>query len=172
MSLIAQIPINNNSTRVRYPSVRFSAPLGAGIYDFGIPANTDIQLMELQANSVYCIERINFFAQAAEADWLESMRTPLEFPSFFLRYQNEPNPSQFAEGVQCVNYIDNMEQLVFFRQTREQENLLISFRGVVDQVAGMVGFDPLLCEVNFVIYQITDSEWVRKYINPADFGGR
>jgi len=170
MAIIAQIPINNNSTRVRYPVFRFSAPLGAGIYDFNIAGNTDQLLMPLQSNSVYLIERINFFAQAGEADWLESMRTPADFPAFTLRYQNESANSIFPEPVQCVNFVDNLEQLVFFRTTRDRENLLISFTGIVNQVAGMVGLNPLLTEVNFTIYQITDETWIKKFINPEGLG--
>lgn len=170
MAIIERIPVNPNAVRVRYPVKRFSAPLVAGQYDFGIAANTDVNLFRLQANSVYLIERINFFAQAAEADWLESMDTEANFPRFTLHYEFDNANSQFPEPVRCVNYIDNAEQLVFFRNTREQENLLISFAGVVNQVAGMVGLDPLLAEVNFTIYQVTDEAWIRKFINPDHFG--
>lgn len=171
MSIIERIPVNPNSTRVRYPVIRFSAPLLLGQYNFGIAANTDQLLFRMQANSVYLIERFSFFAQAAEADWLESMDTAANFPAYRVHYRFDEANSLFPDPIRCVNYVDNAEQLVFFRSTREDEELLISFFGVVNQVAGMVGLDPLLAEVNFTIYQITDEAWIRRFINP-DLAGR
>lgn len=170
MAIIEKIPVNPNAVRVRYPVVRFSAPFAAGQYDFAQPGNTDQVLLRLQANSVYLIERINFFAQVAESDWLLSMDTAANFPAFRLHYQNDDSNSLYPEPVRCVNYIDNAEQLVFFWTTRENESLLISFTGIVNQVAGMVGIDPLLAEVNFTLYQVTDEQWNRKFINPDHFG--
>jgi hypothetical protein len=170
MSITEKIPVNPNAVRVRYPVQRFSAPLIAGQYDFGIAANTDILLLPLQSNSVYLIERISFFAQATESDWLESMGTAAQFPAFRLHYQFDDANSLYPEPVRCVNYVDNAEQLVFFRTTRDSENLLISFSGIVTQVAGMVGLNPLLAQVNFTIYQVTDENWNRKFINPDEFG--
>jgi hypothetical protein len=150
--------------------IRFSAPLLLGQYNFGIAANTDIQLLKMQSNSVYLIERVSFFGQADEADWLESMDTAANFPAYRLHYQNDDSNSLFPEPIQCVNYVDNAEQLVFFRSTRDNENLLISFSGIVNQVAGMVGLDPLLCQVNFTLYQVTDEPWIKKFINPEGLG--
>jgi len=164
MALIERIPTNPNGSRVRYPVKRFSAPLALGQYDFGQAGNTDQVLLEMQANSVYCIERINFFAQVAEGVWLESMDTEANFPFFRLHYQNDDANSIYPEPVRCVNYIDNAEQLIFFWSTRERENLLITFDGIVNLVAGMVGLDPLLCEVNFTLYQITDAAWNKAFV--------
>jgi hypothetical protein len=110
------------------------------------------------------MERINFFANVAEAAWLEGMDTQANFPAFRLHYQNDSAASIYPEPVQCVNYLDNGEQLVFFYTTREGENLLISFSGIVNQVAAMVGIDPLLAETNFTIYQIIDEAWNRAFI--------
>lgn len=170
MAIIERIPVNPQAVRVRYPVIRFSAPFAAGQYDFAQPGNTDQVLLPLEANSVYLIERINFFAQVAEADWLLSMDTAANFPAFKLHYQNDDANSLYPEPVRCVNYIDNAEQLVFFWTTREDENLLISFSGIVNQVAGMVGIDPLLAEVNFTLYQVTDQKWNLNFINPDHFG--
>lgn len=164
MSLVAQIPINPNGSRVRYPVKRFSAPFGAGTYNFAQVGNTDVLLYKLSASSVYCMERINFYANVSEADWLEGMGAEATFPAFTVRFQHSPDVSIWPEPVRCVNYIDNEEQLVFFRTTRQDDNLLITFTGLVNQVAGMVGTDPLLAQVNFTMYEITDQPWIEKFI--------
>src|SRR5690606_25361603 len=109
MAIIERIPVNPQAVRVRYPVVRFSAPFAAGQYDFAQPGNTDQVLLPLESNSVYLIERINFFAQVAEADWLLSMDTAQNFPAFRLHYQNDDANSLYPEPVRCVNYIDNAE---------------------------------------------------------------
>jgi hypothetical protein len=168
LSITEHIPVNPNSTRVRYPVKRFSAPLLLGAYNYGIPANTDQLLLKMQANSVYLLERFSFFAQSSESDWLESMGAEIDFPSYRIHYRYDDSNSLLAEPVRCVNYVDNAEQLVFFRSTREGEELLISFSGIVNQVAGMVGLDPLLCQVNFTLYQVTDSHWITRFINPKE----
>jgi hypothetical protein len=165
MALIERIPVNPNSVRVRYPVVRFSAPFFAGQYDFGQAGNTGQLVLAMQANSVYCLERINFFAQVSESAWLESMDTAANFPAFALQYEKDSNTPIFPEPVRCVNYIDNAEQLVFFRSTRESERLMISFSGVVNQAADMVGIDPLLAQVNFTLYQVTDDSWNDRFID-------
>lgn len=164
MSIIERIPGNPNGARVRYPVNRFSAPFAAGQYNFAQPGNTDQLVMNLQANSVYLIEKVFFFGAAAESDWLTGMDTVANFPRFTLRYRNDAAQSIYPEPVRTVKYLNGVEQLVFFWSTREKEDLLITFTGIVNQVAGLVGVDPLLCEVDFVIYQITDERWNREFI--------
>lgn len=166
MSIIAQLPINPNGSRVRYPVKRFSAPFVGGFYDFGAAGNTntDLLLIKLSPSSVYVMERINFFANVKDSDWLEGMDTEATFPNFVCSFKFNKSTSVWPEPVRCVNYIDNEEQVVFFRTSRRDEQLLITFSGRVKQTAGMVGINPLLAQVNFTIYEVTDSEWVKKFI--------
>jgi hypothetical protein len=166
MPIVATIPTNPNASRVRYPVRRFSAPFSLGQYDFNQAGNRNVVLMPLQSNSVYVITAINFFSNAREPDWLEGMGAQADFPAFRLHFENEDGNSIYPEPIQCVNFIDGGEQLSYFRTGRESENLLITFTGLVNQVAGMVGIDPLLAEVNFTIYQILDAKWIKKFINP------
>lgn len=153
------------NTRVRYPVKRFSAPLLAGQYNFGIAGNADQQFLAMQEDSVYVISSLNFFAQASESDWLLSMDTEANFPKFNLRTQSSNIAGVYAEPVRCVNYRRDTEQLLFVYSEKKDENLLISFSGIVNQVPGMVGTDPLLAEVNMTIYQVFDVPWVTNYKN-------
>lgn len=166
MSIIAKIPINPNGSRVRYPVKRFSAPFVAGGYDFGGAGtlNAGLLLYDLSPSSVYIMERINFFANVAESDWLGGMGAEATFPNFVCTMKYEKSASIWPEPIRCVNYIDNEEQVVFFRTSRKDEQLLITFSGVVTQTPGMVGVDPLLCQVNFTMYEITDQAWCTAFI--------
>lgn len=167
MSIIARIPINPNGVRVRYPVARFIAPFGGGQYDFNQPFNTNQLLIPLENNSIYLIERINFYANVSEVAWLESAGA--ELPFFRLRFQNNPSNSIFPEPVRCGNYIANGEQLVFFRNTRKDDDLLITFGGIINQVAATVGVDPILAQVNFTIYQIINEKWAKQFIDPEHY---
>lgn len=170
MSVIERIPLNSNASRVRYPPLRFSAPFAVGQYDFNQAANTNVTLMALQSNSLYLISAFSFFANVSESDWLESMDTKDNFPSYRFSFEFDSSESIYPEPIQCVNFTDNAEQLVYYKSTRDNDNLRVTFGGIVNQVAGMVGKATLLAEINFTIYQITDEAFVRGYLNPA--GGR
>lgn len=161
--IIEKIPMGDGATRVRFPAIRFAAPFGVGVYDFGIAANQNIELIPLQNNSRYLITAISFFANVADSDWLEGMDTAANFPAFRLHYENSPSSSIFPEPVQCVNYVDGQDTMAFFKTERKDEKLLISFSGVVNQTAGMVGVDPLLAEVNFTMYQISAEQYNRQF---------
>lgn len=165
MSVVAQIPINPNGVRVRYPVKRFSAPFVGGQYDFNQPGNTDQLLYTLAPESVYLMERINFAANVSEADWLGSMASEADFPGFVVNLKSDQSASLWPEKVRCVNYKSNAEQLVFFRTTQKADQLLITFDGIVNQVPGMVGVDPLLAQVNFTMYEITNQPWIREFID-------
>jgi len=163
MSVIERIPLNNRASRVRYPPLRFSAPFDAGKYDFDQPGNTDVLLMELASNSLYLITAFSFFANVSESTWLEGMDTKLNFPAYRFKFKFNKSPSILPDPVQCVNYTDNAEQLVYFDSGRSGDQLLISFSGIVNQAAGSVGVDPLLAAINFTMYQITDEAFIRQY---------
>ena len=180
MAINDYLPTNPAHLRVRYPVKRFQAAFDGftGLYDFSAPAvaafNTDQTLLKLEIGSIYLIERISFFAGAgtpdAESNWLTAMQSEANFPFFRLHFRNSVSTSIYPEPVRCVNFIDGLEQLVFFWTTAQgnsqtsPEELRISFGGLVGQVAGMVGIDPLLAEVNFTIYQVTDPAWVKDFI--------
>lgn len=166
MSIIERIPLNENASRVRFPVLRFSAPFAAGQYDFGQAANQNVKMMALQPNSLYLLTAVSFSANVKESDWLESMDTQANFPNFRLHKEFDSSSSIYPEPIQCVDYMDGAEQLVYFRTLREADNLLISFNGIINQVAGMVGVTPVLAQVNFGMYQITDMRFVEKYLNP------
>ncbi len=163
MPVIAKIPLTVNAVRMRWPVTRFSAPFANGQYSFNQPGNTNVTLMKLQSNSLYLISAFTFFANVAESDWLGSMDTAANFPAYQLRFQKSSSESIYPDPIRCVNYVDNADQLVYFASGRSADVLEITFSGIVNQVAGTVGVNPLLAEVNLSMYQITDQEFIKAY---------
>lgn len=171
MSIISKIP---DDSRARYPVVRFeSDPLdGFADYDWENAGNTNVTLMDdVTPGAVYLIERINFFANASESDWLESMKTPADFPRISIRFSRIGGGSIFADPFRCVNYVDNAEQLVYFRTSQKDDTIVASMYGKVAQVPGMVGKLTLLAQANFTIYEIRNAAWLKIFeSDPARLG--
>ena len=163
MSIINKIPDNS---RVRYPVARFQSSVLDGLsqYNWENAGNTKVTLMtDMVPQNVYLMERVSFFANVAESDWLESMLTPADFPRISIAFNRIGGASIYAEPFRCVNYVDNNEQLLYFRPLQKGDILTASMFGKVQQVAGMVGNLTLLSQINFTMYEITDKAWIADF---------
>jgi hypothetical protein len=128
-------------------------------------------MQEMSASNVYLIERISFFANVAEGDWLESMLAPANFPRIAVQFNRIGGASIYAEPFRCVNYVDNNEQLLYFKPLQNGDILAATMFGRVTQSPGMVGNLFLLAQINFTIYEITDRKWIDLYErDPARMG--
>jgi hypothetical protein len=171
MSIISKIP---DDSRVRYPVARFRSDAlnGLGRYNWENAGNDGVFLLgDLKPTSVYLLERVAFYANVAEGDWLESMLTPTEFPRVSLRLSGVGGHSIYGDPFRCVNYVDNNEQLIYFRSQQKGVDLLASMYGQVGQVAGMVGKLTLLSQINFTVYEIVNKDWIKTFErDPARLG--
>lgn len=159
MSVIAKIPDNS---RVRYPVAIFESAVldGFGRY---VWADVVSPLMDdLIPASLYLVERIAFFANAAESDWLTSQITEVEFPRVTLGLRDFPG-AIYGNPFRAVNYQDNAEQLLYFRSPQAGDLLQATMEGSVQQVPGMVGNLTLRAQVNFTVYEITDNRWIETF---------
>lgn len=171
MSIISKIPDNS---RVRYPVARFVSDAldGLGRYAWENAGNTQVTLMEeMSASHIYLVERVAFYANVSESDWLESMLTPADFPRVSIQFTRIGGSSIYAEPFRCVNYVDNNEQLLYFRALQNGDILAASMFGTVQQTPGMVGMANLIAQINFTVYEITDTAWISTYgRNPSKLG--
>lgn len=171
MSIISKIP---DDSRARYPVALFESSIldAAGDYNFENAGNTDVELMDdVTPGAVYLIERINFFGNAIEGDWLEGMKTKVDFPRVSVRFSRVGGASIFADPFRGVNYVDNAESLIYFRTSQKGDTLVTSMFGKIAQVAGMVGKATLRAEINFSIYEIRNQKWISLFeTDPARVG--
>lgn len=163
MSIISRIPDNS---RVRYPVVRFVSDAldGLGQYNWSVAGNLNVVIMtDLKPPNVYLFERVSFFANVGETDWLESMLTQNDFPRVALSWQKNSGASIYGEPFRCVNYIDNCEQLLYAQSKQKEDSITASMFGRVQQTPGMVGKLNLLAQINFTVYEITDQNWIKLF---------
>ncbi len=163
MSIITKLP---DDARVRFPVVRFvSSDLDAGSdYKFENAGNKDVLLMDnLNAGSLYLVERVNFFAGVSETDWLKSAKTANDYPRVAVRFSGLGGASIFGDPFRCVNYVDNSELLIWLRPTQKGSKLLASMFGTIHQVGGMVGELNIDAQINFTIYEINNARWIETF---------
>lgn len=128
-------------------------------------------MTDLEPSHIYLIERVNFFANVAESDWLSSMITAADFPRIALQFDRIGPGSIYAEPFRAVNYVDNAETLIYFRCQQKGDRLCATMFGQVQQVPGMVGMLNLISQINFTVYEITDTAWAQTFErNPERFG--
>lgn len=160
MSIISKIPDNS---RAHYPVAVFTSDnldINSD-YNFGIAGNAGVTIFDnVQAGSIYLIERVAFFANVAESDWLSGMKTGVDLPRISLAFSRAGGASIFADPFRCCNYVNNNEQLIYFRSTQKNDTLLATMIGKVAQVAGEVGRLTLRAELNLTVYEVTDRRWI------------
>lgn len=161
MSIIDRIP---RGSRPRFPIITFeSDPLLAGIYNFQNAANTDLLLMpNVKKSSVYVIISNSVFGNVIEGDYLEGQPDSTNIPRFNLRLEKSNSQSIFHEPYRMGNYVDDLQQLIYFR-SQVDDRLLASCFGFENQSAGMAGFLTIQLQVSFVIMEVTNQAWIKEY---------
>jgi hypothetical protein len=138
----------------------FSAPF-TGIYDFGIAANTDAKLLDLQANTVFIISSYSIGGNIASEDYLSAINT---LPQFVLKRRNDGQ--QIHTGtVPVVQFEQNKEAMIFFESKQGDDELRITFAGILNQTGDLVGVDPVIINLSFSIFAIEDNEYAKKFFD-------
>lgn len=166
MSVIVKIP---ESSRVRKPQVRFSAPFAGGFYDYNIAANENQSFtpqLKLDKESIYMIDRRSFAANLAEGVWLEGQLTITDFPRFILTKKKKPNISIYPEPERCQNYKYDAEETTWIETADKNDELLITFLGKIKQTASMNLAANIIIPISFTIYQISEPAWIDWFHSP------
>ena len=165
MSITVKIPDNS---RVRYPVAKFDGNFSVGQYDFNNATNENVPILEMNKESIYLLERINFSAELDEGIWLKSQDVLDNYPNFRLDFEKSLSSSIYPEPVRCLNYLDNAEQLLYFQSRKAGDRLRITFRGIINQVPETVGLVSVSTQVSFTIYQIDDKNWINWFLSPSN----
>lgn len=141
----------------------FNAPLG----QYGFTQNTANQnqvVLNLKKEYIYLIDLLSFSSSIAEADYLLSLSPTATTPTARLKLQKASGTYLFPAPFPAVNYKDNMPFSLWVYSPQGNDQLLIDFFGVLDQVAATVGIPIIRAQVSFVIYQINNGDQVIKML--------
>ena len=138
----------------------FNVPtLGQYNFENGAVNNNITVLSNIQKNHVYMIEKYSFSAAIPEGVFLEATRSICSFQ--LLRaidsqviYQAPIPLINYADGVSCIGY---------FFSTQDNDRLIASFRGILNQPAPLVGVPSVIAQVTLNIYEISDTEWIQAF---------
>ena len=160
MSIITTFPFVNNpvQTENRF-TAQFNNPT-PGEYDFGTLKQNIQDVITLEYNTVYVIDRLSFSSTINENDFLDSLQTvPLRFRLF----RAIDTEFVYQAPYPLVNYVDNSFFQTFLHSDKYEDKLQLSVYGSLDQIANTVGIAQITLQISFSIYQYDSNDFNELY---------
>lgn len=160
MAITYQIPQQSRyiSTSTIF-AAQFNIPT-AGQYDFNIPANQNMNVLELKPGVVYLIERLSTGGTLGESTFLESIVT---FPELTIK-RSVSNQIVYQKPFPIVNYADGIESAAWvISDIGNNDNLSLSLIGSLTQLPSMVGLSEVKMQVSLSIYAIDSAYYNTAY---------
>jgi hypothetical protein len=172
MSLPIKLPV---SARPTLTSNIFTADFNVPTlnkYDFtNVAANQNQTVLTLTGASVYIIERCCFSMTIPEGVFQESIDSAISVPR--IEFTTQKTQQQlFARKQPFINYVDNLELLLFIPSDQAGDIIRASFECVLNQVAATVGIKTIKAFLQLNIYEVQNTDWIRRFFyNPSQIIG-
>ena len=159
MSIIYKIPQQSRfiSTSTVFVST-FNVPT-PGRYDFNVAANQNVNVIELQKNVVYLIERLSFGGNISEIEFLSSI---VDFPLLSIK-RSVSSEIVYQRPLPIVNYADGIETAAWIHSDKQNDFLTFSLSGLLLQTPAMVGLVNVKIQVTASIYAIDSAYYNAAY---------
>ncbi|RQW04067.1 hypothetical protein EH223_08480 [candidate division KSB1 bacterium] len=167
MAIIKSIPLNSAfiQRNVIFTGT-FNVPT-LGVYDFNVAGNTDVVLLaKLNPDHIYMFERYSFSATLDEGVFLSAINT---MPTIGVKMDLN-RASVYQYPMPLGNYVDGQEAVAYFKTDKPDDTLRITMRGVLNQVAAMVGIATVRAIFTCNIYDISDSKWCQEFRREVNIG--
>lgn len=134
-------------------------------YDFtAVAGNANQLVLQMTSSSIYIIERCNFSMSIPEGVFQESIDSAVSVPQMIFTTQKTgqqifPKPQPF------INYVDNLELLLFVPSNQSQDEIRVSFESVLNQVAATVGIVTIKAFLQLNIYEVQNTDWISRFYN-------
>lgn len=153
MSIIQPIPHN-----ARYVSASniFSAAFNSptiGKYDFGVAGNQNVDVLELQPNSIYYIDTMSIGGNITTEDYLGAINT---LPKLTLR-RKIGTENLYSKQVPIVQFFQEKQISNFVKSDKGGDFLTMSFEGVLNQTSSLLGISSVSINVFLSIYIVDDN---------------
>lgn len=154
MSISYQIPVQSRyvPTATVFTAVFNANPLNPGKYDFSYSGagNTDVQVLDLQPDTIYLIERISAGGNLTEGQYLESIDT---FCTVRIK-QLQQKKMVYQFPVPINSYFDGQEAACWINTQKGGDKLILTFEGVLNQLPSMVGIASAKISIALNIFAI------------------
>ncbi len=165
MSIVIQIPPGSIFLQ---PVKRFQALFNnptVNKYDFGTPANTDIDFQDTKKQHLYLFDKFSFSASMDEGLFLENVDTVNGEPStkLSIKVPTQHDRLIYNNKIPIINYIDNSD-VIFFAYTDQIDTLTISMEGTLEQSVELVGKPSVFAQVTCNCYEIRNKKWIEHFL--------
>jgi hypothetical protein len=150
MSVNFKIPLQSRfiTTSNKFSSAFNSTPGG---YSFTLtPGCTNVFMMDLQPNTTYLINSVSVGANISEEQYLESIR---DFPNLYVKRELN-NIIVYQQPIAISRFFDGNEASAWIYSDQGRDRLLLTLSGALNQLASMIGIDPVILEITFNIFAI------------------
>lgn len=128
---------------------------GWSAYSFNTPANTNQKVIDLQKNSVYFLERITVGGNISEEIFNNSIN---DIPLLVLKYK-QTGSIVYEKPIPILGYYQNQEISTFIKSEITNDELLMSFNPVLNQVLDTIGLDEMRIGISFSFFVIDNNEY-------------
>jgi len=136
-----------------------------GKYDFANdPALQNLTVMELNPNSIYLLEGIEFSMSTGEVDMHKSRDPASPSPKLRLTTLREQQ-ELFTGGLSVMNYLDDFEIVLFYASAQRGDLLRCTFEGTYLQRGDLQGQVELSAFLNLIVYEVGSTQWTGRFFD-------
>ena len=137
----------------------FSASF-SGVYDFSLTSGNALQtVFKTQPNVVYYIDAFSVGGNITREDFLSSIST---VPTFLLS-RKQDRSLIYTGSFPITQFYENKSFSVWVDSNKNGDMLLITFAGILNQTANLVGIDPIKITIAFDVFAIDETEYNAKF---------
>ncbi len=164
MSLPIKLPVTARPTlTANIFTGTFNVPT-VNRYNFtDVAGNQQQTVLTMTGQSVYIIERASFSMTTPEGVFQEAIDSTISVP--VMKFETlKTQQLIFARKQPFINYVDNLELLLFVPSNQEDDEILVSFEAIFSQPAALVGTAVLKAFLQLNIYEVQNSSWVARFM--------
>jgi hypothetical protein len=150
---------------------KFHAVFGTptvGKYDFtnysvsGTRQNVSVDLgIRMYPGYLYFFHTMNFSLTTDEGIYLESIDTDKK-PIVIVK-DSTTNKNIFHAPFQMFRYYENASVDSFHFNMNANSRIVADFQAILNQVASLVGVTDIFAQLSFMLYEITDPDFITEY---------
>jgi len=154
-----EVPV---TARGQFTGNIFSAVFNANVlfpnrYHFdGLQKSTIVPLLP---RTVYVLDKIFFSANMPEGVYQEAIDDSIGLPQLILTSKSTEQ-GVLVRPYNFINYVDNQDNILFFRSDQMEDELLGSFKGLFSQPAEIVGLSTMKIFLQLTIFEVSTTSWV------------
>lgn len=132
-------------------------------YDFtNVAGNQNQLVLSMTGSSVYVIERVCFSTSIQEGTFQESIDSTISVPRLIFKTL-KTGQQVFDRPLPFINYVDNLELLLFQPGDQSDDQIIVTFEAVLNQVPATVSVVTIKAFLQLNIYEVQNTDWIRRF---------